>query len=56
MPISEELLKVLVCPVCRLPVRLKEDEYGLKCEACKRVYPIRDDVPVMLVEEAYVES
>jgi uncharacterized protein len=52
MPISQELLAILVCPVCKKPVLLIPDASGLKCEACKRVYPIRDDIPVMLPEEA----
>ena len=55
MSVSPELLKILVCPVCRTPVQLKEDESGLKCPNCKRVYPVRDDIPVMLVDEATIE-
>jgi len=54
MPLSKELLAILVCPVCKTPVRLLQDNSGLKCEICKRVYPIRDDIPVMLPEEATV--
>ena len=56
MPISQELLAILVCPVCRKPIRLLADGTGLKCEVCKRVYPIRDDIPVMLPEEATIAS
>jgi uncharacterized protein YbaR (Trm112 family) len=52
MPIPEELLAILVCPVCKKPVLLLPDNSGLKCGVCKRVYPIRDDIPVMLAEEA----
>jgi uncharacterized protein len=52
MPISKELLAILVCPVCRNPVELLPDNSGLKCAACKRIYPVRDDIPVMLPEEA----
>jgi len=54
MTISKEDLAILVCPVCRKPVRALSDGSGLKCEACKRVYPIRDDIPVMLPEESTV--
>ena len=54
MSISKELLDILVCPVCKQPVRLLPDESGLKCAACKRVYPVRDDIPVMLPEEATI--
>jgi uncharacterized protein len=52
MSISKELLAILVCPVCKNPVHLLPDSSGLKCDTCKRVYPIRDDIPVMLPEEA----
>ena len=52
MAIRKELLDILVCPLCKYPVRLLPDGSGLKCEACKRIYPVRDDIPVMLVEEA----
>jgi uncharacterized protein len=54
MPISQELLAILVCPICRKPVRLLVDQTGLTCDQCKRVYPIRDDIPVMLPEEATI--
>ena len=55
MSISKELLEILACPLCKEEVRLKEDGSGLKCVKCHRVYPIRDDIPVMLVEEATIE-
>ena len=54
MPIPKELLAILVCPVCKKPVRLLPDNSGLKCDACKRIYPVRDDIPVMLPEEATI--
>ncbi len=56
MPVSKELLSILVCPVCRKPVLLLPDASGLKCEACKRVYPVRDDIPVMLPDEATIAA
>ena len=56
MSISKELLDILVCPLCKQPVRLLPDESGLKCAVCKRVYPVRDDIPVMLPEEATVAA
>lgn len=52
--ISQELLDILVCPVCKNPVKTLPDGTGLKCQQCKRVYPIRDDIPVMLPEEAKI--
>lgn len=56
MGVSKELLDILVCPLCKTPVKLTADEKGLKCATCHRVYPIRDNIPVMLVDEARVES
>jgi uncharacterized protein YbaR (Trm112 family) len=51
---SQWLLDLLVCPEDKTPVRLTPDGQGLKCTACRRIYPIRDDIPVMLVSEATV--
>ena len=56
MPVSKELLDILVCPLCKTPVRLTPDGHGLKCSTCRRVYPIRDDIPVMLLDEARIEA
>ena len=56
MPVSQELLDILVCPVCKAKVLLKDDGSGLKCVQCHRVYPIKDDIPIMLVDQAVVES
>ena len=56
MPISPELLEILVCPVCKEPVNLTGNEDGLKCQKCKRVYPVKDSIPVMLVDEANIED
>jgi uncharacterized protein YbaR (Trm112 family) len=54
MPISKEVLAILVCPVCKKPVYPLPDDSGYKCEACKRLYPVRDGIPVMLPEEATI--
>ncbi|MFQ5663640.1 MAG: Trm112 family protein [Terriglobia bacterium] len=56
MAVDPELLKILVCPLCKTPVTLTPDEQGLRCGTCRRVYPIRDDIPIMLVDEARIES
>jgi uncharacterized protein YbaR (Trm112 family) len=56
MPISKELLDILVCPVCKAPVKPTPDGSGLKCQSCRRVYPVRDDIPVMLAEEATIAA
>ncbi len=54
--ISKELLEILACPACeeRPPVHLSEDGKWLVCSRCGRHYPIRDDIPVMLVDEAVI--
>ena len=56
MAISKDLLEILVCPLCKATVELKPDQSGLKCVQCHRVYPIRDDIPVMLFDEAKIEE
>ncbi len=56
MAVSEDLLEILVCPACRAKLELKGDGSGIKCVACRRVYPIRNDIPAMIVEEATVED
>ena len=56
MAISKELLEILVCPLDKAALDLKPDASGLKCVECHRVYPIRDDIPVMLVDEAKIEE
>jgi hypothetical protein len=52
MAISKELLDILVCPLCKEEVRMTPEETGLQCIKCRRIYPIEDDIPIMLVEEA----
>ncbi len=52
MGISEGLLEILVCPQCKGKVYLNETKDGLICERCRLLYEIREEIPVMLVEEA----
>jgi uncharacterized protein YbaR (Trm112 family) len=52
MAINQELLDILACPQCKGEIRLNDAEDGLICEACRLVYEIRDDIPIMLIEEA----
>ncbi len=52
MAISKELLEILACPKCKGDIRLTEKGDGLICETCKLLYPIKDDIPVMLIDEA----
>ena len=53
-PIDSQLLQLLACPACdnRPPVRLEGET--LVCDQCRRVYPIRDGIPEMLVESATI--
>ncbi len=52
MAINSELLDILACPQCKGEIRLNETEDGLICDACRLLYEIRDDIPIMLIEEA----
>lgn len=52
--IDEELLKILVCPACKEEVVLKNNK--LVCKKCRRAYPIKDGIPIMLIEEAQIEE
>ena len=52
MAVSKELLDILVCPKCKGDIVLTQDGDGLVCKACRLVYPIREDIPVMLIDEA----
>lgn len=56
MGVDPELIKILACPHCKVPVTLVNDDTGLKCGECRRVYPIKDDIPVMLIDEATIEE
>jgi len=52
MPISKELLDILACPKCKGDIHLNDTQDGLICEKCKLLYEIRDDIPIMLIDEA----
>ncbi|MCI0661903.1 MAG: Trm112 family protein [Acidobacteria bacterium] len=56
MSINTVLLEILRCPACRAKVELKADGSSIKCVSCHRVYPIRDEIPIMLVDEAVIED
>ena len=55
MAVDQELLDILACPHCKTKVELVKGGTALKCNTCKRVFPIKDDIPVMLLDEAQVE-
>ncbi|WP_084042349.1 Trm112 family protein [Hippea sp. KM1] len=50
--ISEELLRIIACPKCKGDLKLSEDGNFLICERCKIKYPIEDDIPILIVDEA----
>ncbi len=52
MPLSKELLEILACPKCKGDIFLTDSGDGLVCKACRLIYPIKDDIPVMLIDEA----
>lgn len=52
MPLDPELLEILACPRCKGALRLSPSGDGLVCDRCRLRYPIEDDIPQMLVEEA----
>jgi uncharacterized protein len=57
VPVAPELLEILVCPVCRERVQPVHEGAGLKCPACRRVYPVGDHgIPDMLPDDATVED
>lgn len=52
MPLSKELLEILACPKCKGEIFLNQTEDRLICKSCRLVYQIKDDIPVMLIDEA----
>jgi LSD1 subclass zinc finger protein len=53
--IPQDLLDILVCPACKTPLALQGKGESLKCSSCRRVYPIRDNIPILLIDEAVVD-
>lgn len=52
MPISPELLEILACPKCKGDIYINQTNDGLICDQCKLMYEIKDDIPIMLIDEA----
>lgn len=52
MTLSKELLEILACPRCKGEVHLNDKGDGLKCDRCRLLYEIKDDIPIMLIDEA----
>jgi len=53
--IPQDLLDILACPLCKKPLQLKATGESLKCSECRRVYPVRDNIPILLVDEAVTD-
>lgn len=52
MSVRSELMEILACPKCKQPVALAEDGQSISCQSCRLRFPVRDDIPVMLLDEA----
>ena len=52
----KDLINDLVCPACKNPLALTPAGDGLKCAACRRLYPVQDDIPILLVDRAKIEA
>jgi uncharacterized protein YbaR (Trm112 family) len=52
VPIDKDLLDILACPKCKGEIYLNERQDGLICDQCRLLYEIRDDIPIMLIDEA----
>ena len=52
MSLSQQLLEILVCPKCRGELEYRESEQSLLCHRCRLRYAVRDDIPIMLIDEA----
>ena len=52
MAVSQDLLDIMACPKCKGNLRLTDKQDGLICDACKLLYQIKDDIPIMLIDEA----
>lgn len=52
MAVDQELLNILACPKCKGDLEPSTDQSGLICQKCALLYPVKDDIPVMLIEEA----
>jgi hypothetical protein len=52
MTVNKELLEILACPKCTKDIRLSKDEKFIVCDNCKLLYEIKEDIPIMLIDEA----
>ena len=54
--ITKELLEIVRCPACKAELRYEEAVQTLTCAGCRRVYPVRDGIPILLVDEAKIPA
>jgi hypothetical protein len=54
--IARDLLEMLVCPACKQTLEYRERPESLKCTHCHRVYAVKDNIPIMLIDEATIEA
>jgi uncharacterized protein YbaR (Trm112 family) len=54
--LAKDLLEILVCPACKQALEYRQNPETLKCTQCHRVYAVKDDIPIMLVDEATLET
>lgn len=52
MTLSPKLLEILVCPQCKGQLEYRADDQALLCNSCRLRYPVREDIPIMLIDEA----
>lgn len=52
MALDKELLEILACPKCKGDLEYKQEQQVLECPRCRLRYPIKDDIPIMLIDEA----
>jgi uncharacterized protein YbaR (Trm112 family) len=53
--VAKELLEILVCPACKLALEYRANPESLKCQQCHRVYAVKENIPIMLIDEATIE-
>ncbi len=56
MALNKELLQILACPKCKGDLQLIGQEEGLECASCNLIYPVREEIPVMLIDEAIAKE
>jgi LSD1 subclass zinc finger protein len=56
MPLPQKMLESMVCPACRHALEYRQAPESLKCTQCRRVYEVKDDIPIMLIDEATIEQ